>query len=112
MPGGRRRHPPLLALIDHEPSQRALRAERAVLAALGGSCAAPVAAFAESVAADATLRVSGLVASGDGRVLIRLARRGGDPEALGAEVARALLEGGGAAIDGFAGVPAAGRSGP
>ena len=37
----------LLAAIDHEPSHRALRAERAVLAALGGSCALPVGAFAE-----------------------------------------------------------------
>ena len=32
----------LLAAIDHEPSQRALRAERAVLAGLGGSCTVPV----------------------------------------------------------------------
>ena len=45
------------------------------------------------------------MASGDGRTLIRLARRGDDPEAVGAEVARALLEGGGAAIDDFGGVP-------
>ncbi len=37
----------LLGSIDHEPSHRALRAERAVLAALGGSCTVPVAAFAE-----------------------------------------------------------------
>ena len=37
----------LLAAIDHEPSHRALRAERAVLAALGGSCTLPVGAFAE-----------------------------------------------------------------
>ena len=39
----------LLAAIDHEPSHRALRAERAVLAALGGSCTVPVGAFAEPV---------------------------------------------------------------
>ena len=37
----------LLAAIDHEPSHRALRAERAVLAALGGNCTLPVGAFAE-----------------------------------------------------------------
>ena len=35
--------------------------------------------------------------------MIRLARRGDDPEALGAAVARALLEGGAAAIEGFDG---------
>ena len=32
----------LLAAVDHGPSQRALRAERAVLAGLGGSCTVPV----------------------------------------------------------------------
>ena len=31
----------LLHAVDHEPSHRAVRAERAVLAALGGSCAVP-----------------------------------------------------------------------
>ena len=35
--------------------------------------------------------------------MIRLTRRGDDPEAVGAAVARALLEGGGAAIEGFDG---------
>jgi hydroxymethylbilane synthase len=99
----------LLAAIDHEPSHRAVRAERAVLAALGGSCTVPVGAFAEvddeepveGPGGAATLRVSGLVASGDGRTVIRMARRGDDPEAVGAALARALLAGGGAAIDGF-----------
>ena len=47
------------------------------------------------------LRVAGLVASGDGRTVVRMAREGDDPERLGDELARALLEGGGAAIDGF-----------
>jgi hypothetical protein len=48
--------------------------------------------------------VSGLLASGDGHTVIRLARHGDDPEAVGAAVARALLEGGGAAIEGFDGL--------
>ena len=94
----------LLAAIDHEPTHRAVRAERAVLATLGGSCTVPVGAFAEATdRGGATLRVSGLVASGDGRIVVRLTRRGDDPEALGAALARALLEGGGAAVDGFDG---------
>ena len=38
--------------IDDAPSHHALRAERAVLAALGGSCTAPVGACAEAVAGD------------------------------------------------------------
>jgi hydroxymethylbilane synthase len=104
----------LLRLVDHEPSHRALVAERAVLAALGGSCTVPVGAFAEEASeqsgssgahagSPAALRVSGLVASGDGHTVIRMTRRGVDPVAVGTELARALLAGGGAAIDGFGG---------
>ena len=93
----------LLGTIDHEPSHRAVRAERAVLATLGGSCTVPVGAFAEASgsAGAATLRVSGLVASGDGRIVVRMTREGEDPEAVGTAVARALLGGGGASIEGF-----------
>jgi len=94
-----------------------VRAERSVLAGLGGSCTVPVAAWAELVRArrepsdaqqvtevsgEPELRVQGLVASGDGRVVVRMTRYGSDPEDVGAAVARALLvEGGGAQIDGF-----------
>ena len=99
----------LLAAIDHAPSHRALRAERAVLAALGGNCTLPVGAFAEPDATgpDATgaaLRVSGLLASGDGHTVIRVTRRGQDPDAAGVAVARALMDEGGAAIEGFGGL--------
>jgi hydroxymethylbilane synthase len=98
----------LLHPIDHRPSHRALRVERAVLAALGGDCTVPVGAFAEEdPAGSATLRAHGLVASADGHTLIRLSRRGDDPEALGAELAQALLEGGAAVIDGFPSTAAA-----
>jgi hydroxymethylbilane synthase len=94
----------LLAAIDHAPSHRALRSERAVLAALGGNCTLPVGAFAEPDGTGVGLRVSGVLASGDGHIVIRMTRRGDDPEAVGAAVARALVEGGGAAIDGFDGL--------
>ena len=50
------------------------------------------------------LRVSGVLASGDGHIVIRMNRRGDDPDAVGAAVARALVEGGAAAIDGFDGL--------
>ena len=96
----------VLAAIDDVATHRAVRAERAVLAALGGSCSVPVGGYAElaspgSGSGSSTLRVSGLVASADGHTLIRLSRQGEDPEALGAAVAQALFEGGGAAIEGF-----------
>ncbi len=101
----------VVAAIDHEASHRALRAERAVLAALGGSCTVPVGAYAQTVAAgaagDRELVVTGLLAAVDGRRLLRATRNGVDPEPLGAAVARALLDGGGAAIEDFD--PAPGR---
>jgi len=95
----------LLRAVDHEPSHRAVRAERAVLATLGGSCTVPVGAWAQPVeeSGRGALRVTGLVASGDGRVLIRHADVGDDPEEIGVAVARNLLEGGAASIDGFDG---------
>ena len=62
VPGRRRRDVrALLAAVDHDASHRALRAERAVLAALGGSCTLPVGAYAERRvgAAAAALGVDG-----------------------------------------------------
>jgi hydroxymethylbilane synthase len=95
----------LLSAIDDAASHRAVRAERAVLAGLGGSCTVPVGAWAEvgpAAAAEPELLVHGLVASGDGRVVIRMSRRGRTPELVGAELARALLvEGGGSGLEGF-----------
>jgi hydroxymethylbilane synthase len=92
----------LLASIDDAPSHRALRAERAVLAGLGGSCTVPVGAWARTAPGTDELEVHGLVASGDGRTVIRMSHQGGDPETVGTELARMLLvDGGGSAIDGF-----------
>jgi hydroxymethylbilane synthase len=94
----------LVSAVDDATSHRALRAERAVLAALGGNCTVPVGAHAEPLAAGsgaASLRLTGVVASADGRTLVRLTRSGDEPEELGAEVARALQDGGAAAIEGF-----------
>jgi hydroxymethylbilane synthase len=104
----------LLAAIDDPHSHRAVRAERSVLAALGGSCTVPVGAYAESVPATSThLRVQGLLASGDGRVVIRMTREGDDPESVGAAVARALLvDGGGSGLEGFDAAALAHRSAP
>jgi hydroxymethylbilane synthase len=88
--------------VDDPASHRAVRAERSVLAALGGSCSVPVGAWAEPSPGSSQLHLHGLVASADGRTVIRLSRTGGEPERLGAEVARALLvDGGGWGIDGF-----------
>jgi hydroxymethylbilane synthase len=84
-----------LAAIEHAPSRRAVDAERAFLAELGGGCDLPVGAFAEVVGDELVLR--GMVASHDGRIVLRESVRGtGDPSALGRDLATALLDGAGA----------------
>ena len=79
-----------LAAIEHEPSRRAVDAERAFLAELGGDCTLPAGAHAVDVAGG--LELTGLLASLDGTTLIRDSRRGHDPETLGRAVARHLLD--------------------
>ena len=54
----------LLAAIDHEPSHLAVRAERAVLAALGGNCHSPIAVL--SSWAGELLRLDAALFSPDG----------------------------------------------
>ncbi len=83
----------LLAAIDHAESRAAVTAERAFLAALGGGCSAPVAAYAHSVLSTqhSTLNLTGLVASPDGRRLIRVGGEGSDPAMLGQELAQQAL---------------------
>jgi hydroxymethylbilane synthase len=85
----------LLELIDDGPAHRAVAAERALLVALGGSCALPVGGWA--IADGAALELRGMVATADGRIVLHARGRGDDPEGLGREVARSLLEDCGAA---------------
>jgi len=83
----------LLAAIEHQPTRRCIEAERAFLTGLGGGCALPIAAFAET-ASDGTIHLRSLVASADGKQLIRLEGNGLQPDALGAKLARQALEAG------------------
>ncbi len=94
-----------LARVDDVVAHRAVRAERAMLAAVEGSCAVPVAAWAEPLDPPAVgpIRLHGLLASGDGRIVVRAALTGEEPDALGRELARHLLEDcGGRGIEGWA----------
>jgi hydroxymethylbilane synthase len=77
--------------LDHLPTHRAVRAERAVLRRLGGGCQVPIAAHA--FVHDAHLRLWGVVASLDGQKLLRAKASGTmeDPESLGACVAEELF---------------------
>ena len=80
----------LLSAIEHQPSRRAVDAERAFLAELGGDCSLPAGAHATNPGGGVEL--TGLLASTDGSRLIRDSRLGRDPEALGRAVARHLLD--------------------
>lgn len=93
----------LVEAVDVRPVHRAVTAERAFLAALGAGCTLPVAALAEPL--DETgerLRLRGLIASGDGRVVVRGEVEGDDPETLGTVLATTLVEDrGGSSIEGW-----------
>ena len=84
--------------LDHAPTHAAVRAERAYLAALGGGCAAPVAAHATVDGDRLTLRA--MIADADGRRVLRdeIGGPASEAEALGAALAGRLLATGGTEI--------------
>lgn len=79
----------LLAPLADRPSALCVRAERAVSRALGGSCTLPLAAYAQFSQERLSLRA--LVASEDGRRVLRADAEGAEPEAVGAAAAQSLL---------------------
>lgn len=79
--------------IDDPAIHRAVDAERAFLARLGGGCDAPVGAFATSPRPQAPLHLEAFVAREDGHALVRAALEGEDPIALGRALADELLDG-------------------
>ncbi|HEX4928078.1 MAG TPA: hydroxymethylbilane synthase [Burkholderiales bacterium] len=95
----------LLAPLGDETSTLCVRAERAVSAALGGSCTLPLGAYAELSQGKISLRA--LVASADGRRVLRTSAEGRDPEEVGGAAAQALRAQGAAEILG--GLGAAGQ---
>ncbi|MDQ2727017.1 MAG: hydroxymethylbilane synthase [Actinomycetota bacterium] len=96
---GDRRVADLLATIDDPLAHRAVDAERGFLARLGSGCDLPVGAWA--TVAGATVSVEAMVASTDGRILLKGRGTGSvdDPAAVGTAVADHLVVGaGGAAL--------------
>lgn len=81
----------LLKNVEDPAATIAATAERALLAALDGSCRTPIGAFAR-VDAQGRVRLSGLVARADGTFLLRLEEvaPAADAERLGLELGRAL----------------------
>jgi hydroxymethylbilane synthase len=80
-----------LASIEHAPSRRAVDAERAWLAEVGGGCDLPVGAHA-TLDREGRLTLTAMVGTSDGRVMLRDSDAGDDPVALGRRLARHLLD--------------------
>jgi hydroxymethylbilane synthase len=81
----------LLAAVEDAATRRAVDAERAYLVELGGDCDLPAGAHA-TLTLDGAIELTGMLASLDGRVLVRERRVGTGADELGREVARYLLD--------------------
>ena len=82
----------LLAPLKHAQSECCVKAERAMNHRLHGGCQVPIAGYA-TLEGD-TITLQGLVASVDGKTILKstLSRSSGEAEALGIAVADALLK--------------------
>jgi hydroxymethylbilane synthase len=85
-----------LKFLDDPAARAETQCERALLEKLGGGCQVPIGAHANFHGGKLDLRA--VVASPDGHAVVRESKSGSDPQALGAAVADALLQQGGAAI--------------
>ncbi len=83
----------LIAFFDHRETSLAVRAERALLKRLEGGCQVPIAAYGTIVDGGMEIALAGLVASTDGKTIIKDSMTGsvGDPEGLGVALAESLL---------------------
>ena len=80
-----------LAAIDDRSAHRAVDAERAFLRRLGGGCDLPCGALAE-LRPDGTVALEVLLATLDGKTVLRVRHEGPEPEVVGTEAARVLLD--------------------
>lgn len=89
-----------VAGLQHGPTRRAVDAERGFLATLGGDCDVPAGAHA-TVAADGAIRLDALLATPDGRIVLRHREHTGpddDAPLAGERAARFLLAAGGRSL--------------
>ncbi len=80
----------LLAALDHLPSRLAVTAERGFLEGLGGGCSLPVGAYATTQ--NGWVHLHGVVASTDGRRVIRLQGEDQDALQLGKNLAQQAVQ--------------------
>ncbi len=80
-----------LQALNHAPTWQRVTAERAMLAALDGSCRTPIGGLAE-LAPDGAMTLRGLVAKADGSEIFETARTGpaSDAEAMGRDAGEEL----------------------
>ena len=78
----------LLKALDHEATRKAVTAERSFLAGLGGGCSVPVAAYAS---VNGTIELQGLVASPDGKRVIRVVSEGHGAQEVGIRAAQSAI---------------------
>jgi len=87
----------LLGTIESPNTRGATTAERSFLAALGGGCSTPIAAYS-TVTETGHYQMTTLVASTDGEIVIRAEGINADPEALGKALAEEALAQGAAEV--------------
>jgi len=85
-----------LLFLDDAAARTETTCERALLASLGGGCQVPIGANAKWH--DSKLHLEAIVASPDGKSLLRESLDGWDPQPLGKQAAQRLLARGGASI--------------
>jgi hydroxymethylbilane synthase len=87
---------PIREALNHEPTERAVHAERAMLRALEGGCRVPVGAT--SAVRGSVVRLGGIVISPDGAFAYRGETEGEGPDEVGKRLALDLLEQGAAVV--------------
>jgi hydroxymethylbilane synthase len=94
-----RDHPlrePIREALNHEPTEKAVLAERAMLRTLEGGCRVPVGATSD--VDGGVVRLGGIVISPDGALAYRGEDEGVEPEEVGKRLAFDLLEQGAAVV--------------
>jgi hydroxymethylbilane synthase len=89
----------VLEPLEDRDTRMAITAERKCLSALGGGCLVPIGAYCHRNGDELSRRA--VVASPDGRQIVYAERRDADPQRLGEQLARQLLEQGAGAILGL-----------
>ena len=88
----------LLSALEDDPTRAAVTAERQFLLGLGGGCAVPVAAYADVRTEKLHIRLTGLVASPNGKQMIKVSGNGKNPFDLGKQIAKEALDQGAGSI--------------